>query len=144
MTDLPQWEQHLQHELAEIRRNSQQAAQAIQAVRGRGETRGITIEVNANGDITTLHIAPGAMKWSNTQLTNALLDCHRQAQSDAAIKVRKAAQTIDPRINAQLQQLRNFATTEPTQPPQQPMTEEEIQVADDAYFERMHRHGWST
>ncbi|MEU1958461.1 hypothetical protein [Nocardia sp. NPDC019304] len=144
MTDLPRWDQQLHHELAEIRRNSQQAAQAIQAVRGRCETRGITIEVNANGDITTLHIAPGAMKWSSTQLTNALLECHRQAQADAAIRVRKAARTVDPRIDAELQQLRNMAAPEPTKPHRPPLTEEEIQAADDAYFERMNRHGWST
>ncbi|MGY5310132.1 YbaB/EbfC family nucleoid-associated protein [Nocardia gipuzkoensis] len=144
MTDLQQWEQQLQHDLTEIRRNSQQAAQALQAVRGRSETRGITIEVNATGDITTLQIAPGAMKWSNTQLTNALLDCHRQAQADAATKAKQAAQTIDPRISASLQQLQNMAATEPRQQRQLPMTEEEIQAADDAYFERMNRPAWGT
>ncbi|WP_083863543.1 YbaB/EbfC family nucleoid-associated protein [Nocardia exalbida] len=143
MADLQHWEQQLQHELAELRRNGQRAARAIEAVRGRCEAHGVTIEVNVKGDITSLHIAPGAMRWSSTQLTNTLMECHQKAQADAAAKAKRVAHPVDPRIKAQLQQLRNVTEAEPTE--RRPaMTEAEIQAADDAYFERMNRQGWPT
>lgn len=140
MTDIQEWEQQLQHELAEIRRSSQQLAKAVSAVRGRGEVRGVVIEVNADGDITDLQIAPGAMRWTSSQLTTAIVDCHRKARTEVRSKVKRLAAKADPRIRDQLQHLHNGRDQQETG--SQPKTEEEIQAADDEYFERMNRGGW--
>ncbi|NQE86275.1 hypothetical protein [Nocardia terpenica] len=140
MTDIQKWERQLQYDLAEIRRNSQDLANAVTAVRGRGVMQGVFIEVNADGDITDLQIAPGAMRWTSAQLTSVILDCHRKARADARAKVERLVRKADPRIRSQLQQL--HGASEASQPERRPMTEAEIQAADDEYFERMNRLGW--
>ncbi len=53
--------------------------------------------------------------------------------------------TTDPAIAETMQEIRRMTagrtgTGEP--PDRRPMTEQEIQAADDAYFERMNRCGW--
>lgn len=143
MTDLTAWEQQLQHDLAEVRRNSQRLANAVAAVRGRGEVRGVAVEVNAAGDITNLQIAPAAMRWHNTQLTTALLDCHRRARADAKAKAEQIVQRADPRLQQPLRQLFAQQNSAPTPETHKEMTEAEIQAADDL-FERMNRLGWRT
>ncbi|MGO4613056.1 hypothetical protein AB4305_03770 [Nocardia sp. 2YAB30] len=141
MTDIDKWNERTQRELAEIRRTGQQLATAAAAIRGRGEVRGITVEVDMQGDITNLQIAPGAMRWSSTQLTAALLDGHRRARADAAAKAEKLLRTTDPRIRQQSQELKDeLAKAQPA--PRRPLTEHEVQEADDRYFERM--NGWTT
>lgn len=140
MTDIPQWEQQLQGELDEIRRNSQRLAKSVAAVRGRGEVRGVAVEVDADGGITDLKIVPGAMRWTSSQLTTTILDCHRKARTDAKNKVKSLAAKSDPRIRAQLQHLQGHREQPQTQ--NQPKTEAEIQAADDEFFERMNRDGW--
>ncbi|ATL69038.1 hypothetical protein [Nocardia terpenica] len=140
MTDIQKWERQLQYDLAEIRRNSQDLANAVTAVRGRGVMQDVFIEVNADGDITDLQIAPGAMRWTTAQLTSVILDCHRKARADARAKVERLVRKADPRIRSQLQQL--HGASEASQPERRPMTEAEIQAADDEYFERMNRLGW--
>ncbi|WP_330230291.1 YbaB/EbfC family nucleoid-associated protein [Nocardia sp. NBC_00508] len=144
MTDLTAWEQQLQHDLAEVRRNSQRLANAVAAVRGRGEVRGVAVEVNAAGDITNLQIAPAAMRWHNTQLTTALLDCHRRARADAKAKAEQIVQRADPRLQQPLRQLFAQQNSAPTPETHKEMTEAEIQAADDLFFERMNRLGWRT
>ncbi|MFF3569011.1 hypothetical protein [Nocardia jiangxiensis] len=140
MSYLDDWEEHLERNIAEIRSNGRQLSKAASAVRGRSETRGVTVEVDASGNITNLQIAPGAMRWTNTQLTNAPLDCHRRARNEARTKVERLVRNADPRIQQQANRLRNNRTD--PEPSRRPMTEEEIQAADDAYFERMNRRGW--
>ncbi|WP_433661093.1 hypothetical protein ACQPW1_02115 [Nocardia sp. CA-128927] len=137
-TDIQEWERQLQRELAEIRRSGQQLAKATAVVRGSGEVRGVIVEVDADGDITNLQIAPAAMRWSGNQLTTALLDCHRKARADARAKVTRLLAKADPRLGAQLPRPHSKpAPTGRSQP-----TEDEIQRADDEYFERMN-HGWT-
>lgn len=140
MSYLDDWEEHLERNIAEIRSNGRRLSKAASAVRGRSETRGVTVEVDGSGNITNLQIAPGAMRWTNTQLTNTLLDCHRKARHEARTKVERLVRNADPRIQQQANRLRNNRTDR--EPLQRPMTEEEIQAADDAYFERMNRRGW--
>ncbi|WP_280267580.1 hypothetical protein [Nocardia wallacei] len=140
MTDIHAWEERLQSELAEIRRSSRQLARAVAEVRGRGEVRGVNLEVNADGDITSLQIAPGAMRWTGTQLTTALLDCHRQARTDAKKKVKRLARKADPRIRNQLSQLQTDQETTDTR--NRLISEDDAREADDVYFERKNRDGW--
>ncbi|WP_433659166.1 hypothetical protein ACQPW1_43095 [Nocardia sp. CA-128927] len=138
MTDIQEWERQLEQDLADIRRSSAQLASAIAVVRGRGEVRGITIEVDADGDITNLQIAPAAMRWSGNQLTTVLLDCHRKARADARDKVEHLLSKADPRLGRQLPR----PHSEPTSTVRSHPTEEEIQRADDEYFERLN-NGWT-
>lgn len=139
MADIEAWERELDHELDEVRRNGAQLAHAIAAVRGRGEGRGVLVEVNAEGDITTMQIAPAAMQWSGTQLASVLVDCHRKARAEANAGVERLFAKADPRLRRQLPQ--QHRQTDPSARTQ--LTEEEIQRADDEYFERMNRTGWS-
>ncbi len=139
--DLSDYEQQLQAQIDEIRRSSKELARSMGRVRGRGEVRGVAVEVDAAGEITNLQIAPGAMRWVNSQLADVILDCHRRARNDAKTKVKNLLSEADPRIRSEFQQL-----FEPGKGPKlerdRPRTEEEIQAADDAYFERMNR-GWN-
>ncbi|MFD0360091.1 YbaB/EbfC family nucleoid-associated protein [Nocardia sp. GCM10030253] len=142
MTDLPEWELQLQQNLAGIRRSGENLAKSAASITGHAEVRGVTIEVSANGDITSLQIAPGAMRWTSAQLTSALLDCHRRARADAAAKTEQIIRNADSRLRNPMQELLGKAEAAVTEP-RQPMTEEEIQAADDAYFDRMNRRGWN-
>ncbi|WP_406276873.1 hypothetical protein OH799_06885 [Nocardia sp. NBC_00881] len=139
MTDLQEWEQQLQQDLAEIHGNSQQLAKQAAGLRGRGEVRGVLVEVDTAGAVTNLQIAPGAMKWTNTQLTSALLDCHRKARTDAKAKVERLLQKSDPRIRNQANLLKNPPASRDRR--DRPMSEAELRAADDAYFERRNLHG---
>ncbi|MCC3332935.1 hypothetical protein [Nocardia abscessus] len=134
------WERQLKAELAEIRRSGEQLASAVSGVRGRGEVHGVLVEIDADGDITNLQIAPGAMRWSSNQLTTALLDCHRKARADAKTKVDRLLENTDPRIH---NQLRRLHTELPSDDRRRAPSEDEIQAADDAYFERRNRDGWT-
>lgn len=140
MTDIQAWEQQLQQELNDIRRSSKRLAKAVSAVRARGEVRGVVVEVNADGDITDLQIAPGAMRWTSSQLTTAIVDCHRKARTEARSKVERLAAKADPRIRDQLQHLHSGRSRREAEG--RPKTEEEIKAADDEFFERMNRGGW--
>ncbi|GAB2727442.1 YbaB/EbfC family nucleoid-associated protein [Nocardia thraciensis] len=139
MTDLTAWEQRIQQTLADVRRSGIQLARALEKIRGRGEIRGVTVEVNAQGDITNLQIAPGAMRWNNTQLETALLDCHRRARAEAKSKAEGLLHKADPRLQ---QPMRELLDDTPPNTKTRPRTENEIQAADDAFFERMNRTGW--
>ncbi|MFG1793986.1 hypothetical protein [Nocardia sp. NPDC049149] len=144
MTYLQEWERQLERDLAEIRSSTAKLTKAAAAVRGRSEVRGISIEVDTTGDITSLNIAPGVMRWPSGQLTNALIECHRRARADAADKAEKLLRTVDPRIRIGMQELRGRPKPDTaTAPGARPMTEGEIQAADDEYFERLNR-GWET
>ncbi|WP_040700445.1 YbaB/EbfC family nucleoid-associated protein [Nocardia vinacea] len=142
-TDIQEWERQLQRELTEIRSNSQQLAAAIAVVRGRGEARGVLVEVDADGDITDLQIAPGAMHSPGSQLAAVLRDCHRKARADAKAKVKHLVNKADPRIRDQLQHL-SSGEQKTLDEQREPKSEAAIQAADDAYFERMNQQGWRT
>ncbi|UGT65115.1 hypothetical protein [Nocardia asteroides] len=137
---MQEWERRLERELAEIRRSGDRLADAVAAVRGRGDGRGVLVEVDAGGDITDLRIAPGAMRSSSNQLTAALLDCHRRARADAKSKVDRLLNTADPRIHDQIQRLH---ARQPLDNRGRSLSDEEIRAADDAYFERRNRDGWT-
>ncbi|MBO0852404.1 MAG: hypothetical protein J2P18_01390 [Nocardia sp.] len=141
MTDLEAWERQLQDNLAELRRDSQQLADKAATVRGRGEVRGVLVEVDASGDITTLQIAPGAMQWTSKQLTTVLLDCHRKARADVKARIRRLVSKADPRLRNQLQHIRSTSTTAEQKRHQRPMTAQEAQDADDEYFAKRNLYG---
>ncbi|KZM69325.1 YbaB/EbfC family nucleoid-associated protein [Nocardia terpenica] len=140
MTDLSAWEQQLQDDLAEIRHRNQQLIKASATVRARGEVRGVTVEIDVRGEITDLQIAPAAMRWPSSQLSQAIIDSYRKARADAKTKAEQLIRKTDPRIREQLLQTRQ--TSADLEPERRPKTEAEIQAADDAYYEQMNRRGW--
>lgn len=145
VTYLQEWERKLERDLAEIRSSTAKLTKAVAAVRGRSEVRGISIEVDTTGDISSLNIAPGVMRWPSTQLATALIDCHRRARADAADRAEKLLRTVDPRIRMGMQELRGKPKPDTsTASRARPMTEGEIQAADDAYFERLNGPGRDT
>ncbi len=139
MVNLPDWERRLQQEVAHIQRDGRQLASRAAAVRGRCEVRGVLVEVDAGGDITTLQIAPGAMRWTSEQLTAVLLDCHRKARADAKSKAERLVAKANPRIRDQLKQARASAPDLERQ--RRPPSDADIQAADDAYFEKRNQQG---
>ncbi len=139
--DIPEWERHLRDEVTEIDRNAKELAQNIAAARGRCDVPGIAVEVNGSGDIINLQIAPGAMRWTSEQLSSTLRTCHRKARADATRKIDRLIGQADSRIRQQVQHARGSQAA-PAGPPRRPKTEEEIQAADDAYFQRMNDGDW--
>ncbi len=138
--DVSQWEHQIEQQLAEIRRQGGHLAKSAAAARGQGEIRGISMEVDITGEITNLQIALATMRWTNTQLTTALLDCHRRARGDAKKKLDQLMQRTDRRLRDQYIQTRRPAASADKSPARQ-LTEEEIQAADDTYFERRNLYG---
>ncbi|WP_040694356.1 YbaB/EbfC family nucleoid-associated protein [Nocardia vinacea] len=141
MTYLDEWEQQLQRDLGEIRSSTAKLAKAAAAIRGRSTIHGVAVEVDTAGAITNLHIPAAAMKGTSTQLGDALMEAHRRARADAQAKAEELMRTADPRLRAGIQELRGEPAPAPAAQPK-PMTEEQIQAADDAYFERMNEQGW--
>ncbi|WP_433204731.1 hypothetical protein ACQP1G_16535 [Nocardia sp. CA-107356] len=142
MTNIGDWEQRPEFELAEIRRGIQSVSDAMAGLRGRCDAFGVTVEVDIRGVITDLEIAPSAMQRSSAQLPTVLLDCHEKALEEATAKAEKLWQGVDLRardvVKGQAgERQRAYISGAPT------ITEkEEIQSADDEYFERMNRQGW--
>jgi hypothetical protein len=141
MTYLDEWEQQLQRDLDEIRSSTTKLTKAAAAIRGRSTVRGVAVEVDTAGAITHLHIPATAMKGTGAQLGDVLIEVHRRARVDAQAKAEQLMRTADPRLRAGIQELRGEPAPAPATQPK-PMTEEEVQAADDAYFERMNKQGW--
>jgi len=137
--NLEEWEQQLRQRVAEIHHHGEQLATHTAVIRGRGEVSGILIEVDGSGDITNLQIAPGVMRWSSKQLAAALRDCHRKALAEVTAKINLAVRKADPRIRAQFEQAGTAESA--SSPRREPVTEGEIQDADDEYFERRNLYG---
>ncbi|WP_280361455.1 hypothetical protein [Nocardia wallacei] len=138
-----EWQQQLDRRLDDIRRRGAQLSESLAGVRGRGEVRGVVVDVDASGEIVNLQIAPAAMRWSSIQMAQAIQDCHRKARAAMAARVEQVLHTADPDLRDPLEQIRRATTLAPPTP-HRPMTDEEIQAADDAYFERMNRLGWNS
>ncbi|MFI2477822.1 YbaB/EbfC family nucleoid-associated protein [Nocardia xishanensis] len=144
MTELAEWERHLEAALAEIRYNTAQLKKAVESVRGTAQISGVAVEVDADGAITELRITPGAMRWSNTQLAKAITDVHQRARADATARTDRILNETNPRLRGAIQQLRVEPNPGQAQRSAPPMSEEEIQAADDAYYERRNREGWNS
>ncbi|RJO70620.1 YbaB/EbfC family DNA-binding protein [Nocardia panacis] len=138
--DLQEWENRLRQDLAALQSSGYQLATKVATVRGRAEANGVRVEVDADGNITDLQIASGAMQWTSSRLTATLLDCHRNARADARAQIENLAAKSDPHIRDQLQRARKIPDPQRHLDSQQ-MTEDEIQAADDAYFHNRNRYG---
>ncbi|WP_174185762.1 YbaB/EbfC family nucleoid-associated protein [Nocardia barduliensis] len=143
MTNMGRWEQQLQQQLTEIRRHGERVTEKAAELRGHGEVRGVLMEVDASGEITSLRIAPAAMKWTSSQLAGAVRDCHSKARSDIKSKIERLLQKTDPRLLDQAKLL--LAPEARSSEHRRPLDEAAVQEADDAFFERRNLYGgWTS
>lgn len=131
--------------LAEIRAKADRVRTAMVKIRGVGRAANGTIvaTVDAAGRLRDLHL-PRDVSRLGPRLADLILEATTAAERDAATKAAKATQplTRDPRVRAGLEGIRETIHGTPQPAKTKPMTEQEIQAADDAYFERMNRRGW--
>ncbi|WP_040871801.1 YbaB/EbfC family nucleoid-associated protein [Nocardia exalbida] len=143
MTNMGQWEQQLQQQLTEIRRHGEQLIEKAAELRGRGKDRGVLIEVDASGEITSLQIAPAVMNWTSSQLASAVRDCHSKARADIKSKIEGLLQKADPRLLHRSKLL--LAPEARTSEHRRPLDEAAVREADDAFFERRNLYGgWTS
>ncbi|WP_280366626.1 YbaB/EbfC family nucleoid-associated protein [Nocardia wallacei] len=131
--------------LQEIQAKAARVQAKLKEIRGTGTAANGTIiaTVDAGGHLRDLKLPSNAARLGN-QLASFILQATAAAEKDAR---KKAAQTTRPlthdhRVEAGLRTIRQTLGSRQDQK-SQPMTEEEIQAADDAYFERMNRSGWT-
>ncbi|WP_433754671.1 YbaB/EbfC family nucleoid-associated protein [Nocardia sp. CA-135398] len=134
--------------IAEIKGKTSQVQAAIAKIRGTGTAGNgtITAIVDSAGHLRDLKLTRDATRWGD-RLASMILQATADAEQDAAAKVNKAMRplTHDPRVQAGTNAIREaFGQVAPESQPPKAMTEDEIQAADDAYFERMNQRGWST
>ncbi|MGW5456366.1 MULTISPECIES: YbaB/EbfC family nucleoid-associated protein [Nocardia] len=141
MSSTEDWDRELEEHLRVLRRSANEFSTALSRLRGRGTARGVSIEVDANGDITSLQIAPSAMSWSSSQLSHALVEIHRSARSDIQTQTAKLLQTADPQLRLGIEGL-NGEPSQTSSTERARLTEAEIQAADDAYFARLNGEEW--
>ncbi|WP_159927751.1 MULTISPECIES: YbaB/EbfC family nucleoid-associated protein [Nocardia] len=143
MTNMGQWEQQLQQQLTEIRGHGERLTEKAAELRGHGEVRGVLIEVDAGGEITSLQIAPAAMKWASSQLASAVRDCHSKARSDIKSKIERLLKKADPSLLDQAKLL--LAPEARTSEQRRSLDEAAAQEADDDFFERRNLYGgWTS
>ncbi|MGY2126392.1 YbaB/EbfC family nucleoid-associated protein [Nocardia gipuzkoensis] len=120
---------------------------ALDRIRGTGTAGNgtVTAIVDSAGHLRDLKLTRDAHRWGD-RLASLILQATAIAEQDAAAKAEKAMHPLihDERVEAGIKTIREaFGQAEPRPKPPRPMTEEEIQAADDAYFERMNRQGWN-
>lgn len=148
MTDRASWEAEQRTALADMQRKIDAVQDAVARIRVRATSRGgeLGVTVDAQGHVQDIQLTTRALQLGEKRLAQVLMDTIQQAEADAARQARKAARPLtgDPRIAETMKDLRRMTTgqTDLEPPPPRVMTEEQIQAADDAYFERMNRRGW--
>ncbi|MEU6190245.1 YbaB/EbfC family nucleoid-associated protein [Nocardia sp. NPDC047038] len=120
---------------------------ALDRIRGTGTAGNgtVTAIVDSAGHLRDLKLTRDAHRWGD-RLASLILQATAIAEQDAAAKAEKAMGPLihDERVEAGIKTIREiFGQAEPRTKPPRPITEEEIQAADDAYFERMNRQGWN-
>ncbi|MGY5309182.1 YbaB/EbfC family nucleoid-associated protein [Nocardia gipuzkoensis] len=133
--------------LEEMKTRANQVKSALSRIRGIGiaGNGAITAIVDSAGHLRDLKLTRDAHRWGD-RLASLILQATAAAEKDAAAKAEKVMGPLihDERVEAGIKTIREtFGQAEPRTKPPTPMTEEEIQAADDAYFERMNRQGWN-
>ncbi|MFX0578868.1 YbaB/EbfC family nucleoid-associated protein [Nocardia nepalensis] len=143
MTDAPD----IDAAIEEMKTKATQVQAALAKIRGSGTAANgaITAIVDSGGHLRDLKLGRGALQWGD-KLASMILQATAAAEQDVAAKVERAMRplTQDHRVEAGLRTIREtLGQAEPTALTPTAMTEEEIQAADDAYYERMNQQGWS-
>ncbi|MGF6884853.1 DNA-binding protein YbaB [Nocardia sp. GAS34] len=148
MADLDGWEATQRAALAEVQQKVDAVRSALRRIKVRASSRNgeLGVTVNAQGHVRDIHLTAQALRLGENRLAQVLLETIRRAEKDARQQAAEAARPLtgDPRIADTIQEARRMTTTQTSgkSPARQAMTEEEIQTADDAYFERLNR-GWT-
>ncbi|WP_433664718.1 YbaB/EbfC family nucleoid-associated protein [Nocardia sp. CA-128927] len=129
----------------EIKSKAHQVRSALARVRGKGTAGNgaVTAIVDSNGRLRDLRLSREALRYGD-RLAELILQATADAETDAATKAQQATRplTDDHRVQAGLATVTGIIE-EPASAPRQPMSEDEIRAADDAYFERLNR-GWTS
>ncbi|WP_063007187.1 YbaB/EbfC family nucleoid-associated protein [Nocardia kruczakiae] len=133
--------------IEEMKTKTAQVKAELAKITGTGTAANGTIiaTVDSAGHLRDLTL-PRDTARLGTQLAQLILQAAAQAENDARQKAAAALRpfTTDDRVASGLKTIREtLGTPDPQPQPRRPMTEDEIQAADDAYFERMNRRGWT-
>ncbi|MFI9509084.1 YbaB/EbfC family nucleoid-associated protein [Nocardia sp. NPDC052566] len=132
----------------ELKVKANQARAALANIRGTGTAGNgtITAIVDSAGHLRDLQLTRDALRWG-TRLAAMILQATAAAEKDATAQAEQAMRplTADARVAAGLQTMRKtFGQQESQDQARRQMTEDEIQAADDEFFERRNRYGWNT
>ncbi|QBS41358.1 YbaB/EbfC family nucleoid-associated protein [Nocardia sp. CS682] len=134
--------------VAEIKAKSDQVRTALAGICGLGTAGNgaITATVDSAGHLRDLKLTPDALRFGG-RLASLIIQATALAEKDAATKAEVVMRplTSDRRVADGMRTVR--ATLQQGQQQrrsQQPMTDQEIQAADDAYFEQRNRDGWTS
>ncbi|MFG1796656.1 YbaB/EbfC family nucleoid-associated protein [Nocardia sp. NPDC049149] len=133
--------------LAEIKAKSDQVSTALAGIRGVGiaGNGAITATVDSAGHLRDLKLTKEAFRSGN-RLAAMILQATAAAEKDAAAKAKTAMRPLanDHRVLAGVRTARAvFGQSQPRRVVPGTMTKEQIQAADDAYFEQRNRNGWT-
>ncbi|OXR40505.1 Nucleoid-associated protein YbaB [Nocardia cerradoensis] len=133
--------------IEEMKTKTAQVKAELAKITGTGTAANGTIiaTVDSAGHLRDLTL-PRDTSRLGTQLAPLILQAAAEAEKDARRKSAAALQpfTSDDRVVSGLKAIgETLGPTASNPKPHRPMTEEEIQDADDAYFERMNRGGWT-
>ncbi|WP_024803056.1 YbaB/EbfC family nucleoid-associated protein [Nocardia sp. BMG51109] len=132
--------------IADIQNKAARVKADLAAIRGTGTAANgtITAVVDSAGHLRALTLPANTTRLGN-QLSRLILEATAAAEKDARHKSTQAMRplTSDHRVENGLRTIRETFDPRQTRQHDRPMTEEEIQAADDAYFERMNRGGWT-
>ncbi|BCK56217.1 YbaB/EbfC family nucleoid-associated protein [Nocardia wallacei] len=132
--------------LAEVQAKAARVQANLKKIRGTGTAANGTIvaTVDSAGHLRGLTLPPNTTRFGS-QLSLLILEATAAAEKDAARKSAHAVRplTADDRVQAGLTAIR-ATLNQHDRVTQQPraLTEDEIQAADDAYFEKMNGNGW--
>ncbi|MBU3066401.1 YbaB/EbfC family nucleoid-associated protein [Nocardia sp. NEAU-G5] len=148
MADLEAWETEQRAALAGVQQKVDVVRAALCRIKVRASSRNgeLGVTVNAQGHVRDIHLTAQALRLGETRLAQVLLETIQRAEADAARQAADAARplTDDRLISETMEEARRMTTGKSSaEPPtRRPMSEQEIQAADDAYFERLNR-GWA-
>ncbi|MBU3063126.1 YbaB/EbfC family nucleoid-associated protein [Nocardia sp. NEAU-G5] len=148
MADLEGWEAQQRAALAGMQQKVDVVRAALRRIKVRASSRNgeLGVTVDAQGHVRDIHLTAQALRLGENRLAQVLLETIQRAEADAARQAVEAARPLtDDRLIAEaVKEARHMTTGKSSAgpPARQPMTEEEIQAADDAYFERLNR-GWT-
>ncbi|MFQ6397563.1 YbaB/EbfC family nucleoid-associated protein [Nocardia sp. KC 131] len=133
--------------IEEMKTKAAQVQAALAKIRGIGTAGNgtVTAIVDSGGHLRDLKLHRSALQWGD-KLSGMILQATVTAEQDAAAKAELAIRplTQDQRVEAGMRTIREtLGQAEPKPRAPEIMTEEQIQAADDAYFERMNERGWN-
>ncbi|MBF6188931.1 YbaB/EbfC family nucleoid-associated protein [Nocardia farcinica] len=139
-------DENLDTDIAELTAKAHRVREALAAIKGTGRAANgsVTAIVDSAGRLRDLKLSREALKWGD-RLPSLILTATAAAETDAARQADRAAQalTTDPRVQAGLRTVGDALAIDDARPSREPLSEDEIQAADDAYFDRRRRNGWT-